>query len=486
MKKTIIATATLMALASISFSAFSAEPLLEPVENTSYGAGDYQGISVNKDGVTVTFDAKGDTVAFTGKDAFILDSKGNKIYQAIYLNNSDAVINADVLRFDSQETKGEDPKNPLGSYSYFQGWQAGNSSLAMNVKELYIGKDSTSLDRGFQLKGANNSLTLMADKVVAYVGDGFINAQGVNGTSNVTLGTAAQRIKHFEVHTTYGKDDWGVAAIQTNEGNIVSLYAEDVILDGPNGAVGGVLGSGGWGNLIVDVSNKLTIDGNICGSYGTMMGTNHVNTVFFLDVSAKELSMVGDINAGSMKEMTPEKYAGKSNFDRTTVINVNSTGTIDGSVNVYERGNVALAGDLTLTKGITIQDDGHVLIGGRITTDATVDGSKEFNKFEEYGMGKVTVGGDIDVKENGTLIVGGILDASNNVITFGAQTRAVLFAAETSTPVAGLTVTEGAKVLAKEIKAASTNATLAAGSELVVGSAQFQTLSGSETVKQLR
>lgn len=484
MKKTIIATATLMALASISLPVFSAE-LLKPVENLTVGSGEYLGVFSDKKDVTVTFNASNGTVAFTGKDAV-----SGSIHSALYLNNSNATINADILRFDSQEIKDKDPDHPLGSYSYFQGWQAGNSSLTMNVKELYIGKDSTSLDRGFQLKGANNSLTLMADKVVAYVGDGFINAQGAKGTSNVTLGTDAQRIKHFEVHTTYGKNDWGVAAIQTNEGNTVSLYAEDVILDGPNGAVGGVLGSGGWGNLVVDVSNKLTIDGNICGSYGAMIGTVtdetssnlgvvHANTVFFLDVNAKELSMIGDVNAGSMKEMTPSEFDGKSKGDRTVVINVSSTGTIDGSVNVYEHGNVALAGDLTLTKGITIQDDGHVLIGGRITTDATVDGSKEFNKFEEYGMGKVTVGGNIDVKENGTLTVGGILDASNNVITFDAQTRAVLFAAEATTPVAGLTVTEGAKVMAKEIKAASTDASLGAGSELVVDEAQFRTLYGS-------
>ena len=90
-------------------------------------------------------------------------------------------------------------------------------------------------------------MTILADEIVAYVGDGFINAQGTDGSSKVLIGTETNRIKQFEAHTTYGKDDYGVALLQANEG----------------------IGSGGWGTVIVD-ANKLTIDGNICGTYGKM------------------------------------------------------------------------------------------------------------------------------------------------------------------------------------------------------------------------
>lgn len=76
--------------------------------------------------------------------------------------------------------------------------------------------------------------------------DGVINAQG-KGQSSATFGTADRRINHFEAHTTFGKDDYGVALLQTNEGNTVSLYAVNAILDGPTSDVGGVIGSGGWG-----------------------------------------------------------------------------------------------------------------------------------------------------------------------------------------------------------------------------------------------
>ena len=101
--------------------------------------------------------------------------------------------------------------------------------------------------------------------IVSYTGDEFIHVRQGNGSSVANIGSADRRIGYFEAHTGWGKDDYGVALLQANEGNKVFLYADEAVLDGSTNSQGGVIGSGGWGEVHVD-ANKLTINGNICGS----------------------------------------------------------------------------------------------------------------------------------------------------------------------------------------------------------------------------
>lgn len=200
-----------------------------------------------------------------------LDTKAKIYLKGETDNISSLSIKSNSIHFGSNAeiTASGSTINPGEGLNHFSAWQDGNSSLTIETNKLTIGDNEKSADRGFQMKGANNHLTILADEIVAYVGDGFINAQGTDGSSKVLIGTETNRIKQFEAHTTYGKDDYGVALLQANEGNTVSLYADEAILDGSRGPEGGVIGSGGWGTVIVD-ANKLTIDGNICGTYGKM------------------------------------------------------------------------------------------------------------------------------------------------------------------------------------------------------------------------
>ena len=195
-----------------------------------------------------------------------LDTKAKIYLKGETDNISSLSIKSNSIHFGSNAeiTASGSTINPGEGLNHFSAWQDGNSSLTIETNKLTIGDNEKSADRGFQMKGANNHLTILADEIVAYVGDGFINAQGTDGSSKVLIGTETNRIKQFEAHTTYGKDDYGVALLQANEGNTVSLYADEAILDGSRGPEGGVIGSGGWGTVIVD-ANKLTIDGNICG-----------------------------------------------------------------------------------------------------------------------------------------------------------------------------------------------------------------------------
>ena len=142
-------------------------------------------------------------------------------------------------------------------------------------------------------------------------GDGFINAQGDPGTSVANIGTADHRVGYFEAHTTFGKDDYGVAILQANEGNTVNLYADKAILDGSTNKNGGVIGTGGFGTVNVNTKD-LTIDGNICGTYG---GRNDPNKTASLNIVTDTLHMKGDVNIGSAG-------SGSSNFSRNTEVNI--------------------------------------------------------------------------------------------------------------------------------------------------------------------
>lgn len=348
--------------------------------------------------------------------------------EAIYLkgNSSETktslTVNGDVVEFTGTTESGT-----FDGTGNFAAWQDGNSELTINANELIIGSAEMGSDRGFQMKGEGNTLNINADKIVAYVGDGFINAQGVANTTNtsvVNIGTAQDRIGLFEAHTTYGKDDYGVAILQANEGNTVNLYADKAILDGSEYKVGGVIGTGGYGTVNVDVTD-LTIDGNICGTYGTR---KDIGKVAELNVKAGILKMDGDINVGSME-------IDKSNFNRDTVVNVTvaNNANITGDINVYgnnkdDKGddstaNLNFAGTATIIGDINVE--GAL---GNVSINATTDNAK------------VDIVGDVSAKNGSSAYIdlgnGGSFTGSVTDGTVKSAGEAATFAArETSTGV---------------------------------------------------
>lgn len=348
--------------------------------------------------------------------------------EAIYLkgNSSETktslIVNGDVVEFTGTTKSGT--SDGTGN---FAAWQDGNSELTINANELIIGSAEMGSDRGFQMKGEGNTLNINADKIVAYVGDGFINAQGVTDTTNtsvVNIGTAQDRIGLFEAHTTYGKDDYGVAILQANEGNTVNLYADKAILDGSEYKVGGVIGTGGYGTVNVDVTD-LTIDGNICGTYGTR---KDIGKVAELNVKADILKMDGDINVGSME-------IDKSKFNRDTVVNVTvaNNANITGDINVYgnnkdgkgddSTANLNFAGTATIIGDINVE--GAL---GNVSINATTDNAK------------VDIVGNVSAKNGSSAYIdlgnGGSFTGSVNDDNVKSAGEAATFAArETSTGV---------------------------------------------------
>lgn len=247
------------------------------------------------------------------------------------------------------------------------GWLAGNATLNLKAKELYVGsvnpaKQGTG-DDGFQMKGSNNHLNILADKIVSYTGDSFINAQDETktGKSIVNIGTAEQRVGYFEAHTTWGKNDYGVAILQANEGNMVNLYADKVLLDGSTNPLGGVIGTGSYGTVKVDAKD-LEIDGNICGTYGTV---DYPGRTASLKIVTDTLHMKGDVNIGSAD-------LDKSKFSRNTEVNItaNKSAVIDGNINVAgnKADNINNANDTSILNVIFNGDS-------QITGDINVKGS---------------------------------------------------------------------------------------------------------------
>lgn len=133
-----------------------------------------------------------------------------------------------------------------------------------------------------------------------------------------------------------------------------------------------MVGSGAWGTANIDVAKTLKIDGNLCGTYGLLVdkeGENkHKNSIFAMNIKAGKLEMKGDVNAGSIG-------SDKSKHDRTTIVNINAGegSLIEGDFNVYERGNTAATGTLTIDgeHAITIEK-GSMTIGGTLTALGTV------------------------------------------------------------------------------------------------------------------
>ena len=278
-------------------------------------------------------------------------------------NNGKIEVKSDTLSF----TGVSKPADMIGSQpkgaDYFAGWLDGNGTIDINTKELYVGSKEVGADRGFQMNGSNNHLNILADKIVSYTGDSFINAQDETktGKSIVNIGTAEQRVGYFEAHTTWGKNDFGVAILQANEGNMVNLYADKVLLDGSTNPLGGVIGTGSYGTVKVDAKD-LEIDGNICGTYGTV---DYPGRTASLNIMTDTLHMKGDVNIGSAG-------LGKSMFSRNTEVNItaNKSAVIDGNINVAgnKADNINNANDTSILNVIFNGDS-------QITGDINVKGS---------------------------------------------------------------------------------------------------------------
>lgn len=315
-------------------------------------------------------------------------------------NNGKIEVKSDTLSF----TGVSKPADMIGSQpkgaDYFAGWLDGNGTIDINTKELYVGSKEVGADRGFQMKNAGNTLNIIADKIISYTGDGFINAQGNPGTSVANIGTADHRVGYFEAHTTFGKDDYGVAILQANEGNTVNLYADKAILDGSTNKNGGVIGTGGFGTVNVNTKD-LTIDGNICGTYG---GMNTPGKTASLNIVTDTLQMKGDVNIGS----AGLKY---SNFSRNTVVDItaNTSALIDGNINV--RGNQSKNDENNHIKKYNNANDSSTLNitfngDSKITGDINVAGSETDKATQDV---TVNLGGTGDMTASK-----GVYNVNNN------------------------------------------------------------------------
>ena len=310
---------------------------------------------------------------------------------SMYVANGKIDIKANVLSF----TGVIPAKTQLGEVNwdgtaYTAGWMNGNGTINIDVEELRIG-DKDHDDRRFRMQQSGNHLNIIADKIISYTGDGFINAQGDPGTSVANIGTADHRVGYFEAHTTFGKDDYGVAILQANEGNTVNLYADKAILDGSTNKNGGVIGTGGFGTVNVNTKD-LTIDGNICGTYG---GRNDPNKTAFLNIVTDTLHMKGDVNIGSAG-------SGSSNFSRKTEVNIqaNTSAVIDGDINVA--GNQSNKDNTNDSSTLNITFNGD----SKITGDINVTGSENDKATQDV---TVNLGGKGDMTASK-----GVYNVNNN------------------------------------------------------------------------
>ena len=236
------------------------------------------------------------------------------------------------------------------------------TKVSIEADTIKVGSKDAGDFRGFRVTGKdNNELTVHANTFISYTGDEIAHAR--NGVNTINLGTVDKRIGYFEAHTTWGKDDWGVALLQANEGSTVNLYADKAILDGSTRFNGGVIGTGGYGTVNVNVGD-LTIDGNICGSYGAL---NNPGEKASLNVIADTLNMKGNVNIGSLNQPSD-----KSNFSRDTEVNIKvaNKAVIDGNINVL--GNASSDKDnIKDSSTLNIEFNGD----SQITGDINVKGS---------------------------------------------------------------------------------------------------------------
>lgn len=349
--KKLIAAGIVMALSCGAWGSVSAQDCIQ--------------VTQESESKTIT----GSNIIFDKKTVTVPD-RTDRIMTSIYIKNGTVSVTADdAIQFNGLKTPTLDNMgtSDLAGREYMAGWLAGNATLNLKAKELYVGsvnpaKQGTG-DDGFQMKGSNNHLNILADKIVSYTGDSFINAQDETktGKSIVNIGTAEQRVGYFEAHTTWGKNDYGVAILQANEGNMVNLYADKVLLDGSTNPLGGVIGTGSYGTVKVDAKD-LEIDGNICGTYGTV---DYPGRTASLKIVTDTLHMKGDVNIGSADLK-------KSKFSRNTEVNItaNKSAVIDGNINVAgnKADNINNANDTSILNVIFNGDS-------QITGDINVKGS---------------------------------------------------------------------------------------------------------------
>lgn len=338
--------------------------------------------------------ANGTTENINGKNVELEKtlSVGLNCHASMYVTNNGKIeVKSDTLSFTGVSKPADMiDSQPQGAY-YFAGWLDGNGTIDINTKELYVGSKEVGADRGFQMKNAGNTLNIIADKIISYTGDGFINAQGNPGTSVANIGTADHRVGYFEAHTTFGKNDYGVAILQANEGNTVNLYADTAILDGSTNKNGGVIGTGGYGTVNVNTKD-LTIDGNICGSYG---GMDTHGKKALLNIVTDTLHMKGDVNIGSAG-------SDNSNFSRNTEVNIkaNTSAVIDGDINVA--GNQSNKNNINDSSTLNITFNGD----SKITGDINVAGSENDKATQDV---TVNLGGKGDMSASK-----GVYNVNNN------------------------------------------------------------------------
>lgn len=374
--KSKLTLSTLMACLIVGNVGFADPIYINDASSVDYNAGNYSGFEITNNS-QLNINANSGDVVFDGKDA-----KTPSYNTALYAKDSTININADKLTFQSLSD------NANAGYDNLTGWFAGNTKVNFNVNELYIGESMNSYDCGFQFKGNNNILNINSDKIVAYVGDQFINAQvdGDGERSVVNIGTVDDRINHFEAHATFDDGYSTVALLQANEGSTINLYADTAILDGSHDKIGGVIGSGGYGTVNV-VASDLTIDGNICGTYG---GRKDTGEKLELNVIADNLNMIGDINIGSLETTG-------SSFNRDTEINITVTenANITGDINVY--GNDAdKAGDDSI---LNVDFKNNAVLTGKINVEGklgTVNLGGNADMTSSSGIYNVTKGGNVN------------------------------------------------------------------------------------------
>lgn len=471
--KKLIAAGIVMALSCGAWGSVSAEDCIR--------------VTQKSDSKTIT----GSNIIFDNKTVVVPD---RSIMTSIYIKNGTVSVTADdAIQFNGLKTPTLDnmgTSNLAGS-EYNAGWLAGNATLNLKAKELYVGsvnaaKQGTG-DDGFQMKGSNNHLNILADKIVSYTGDSFINAQDETktGKSIVNIGTAEQRVGYFEAHTTWGKNDYGVAILQANEGNMVNLYADKVLLDGSTNPLGGVIGTGSYGTVKVDAKD-LEIDGNICGTYGTV---DYPGRTASLNIMTDTLHMKGDVNIGSAG-------LGKSKFSRNTEVNItaNKSAVIDGNINVAGNKadhinnandtsilNVIFNGDSQITGDINVKgsdtdkdsQDVTVNLGGtgnmtaskgvyNVDNNANVNFTggqwaiNEWNTAEEKDVGNAAVKSGASVDVNGASMTVGNLETAGTLNLKSKDGKAADISAKTLKGANGTVTTDS---LENKIQAGTSEAT---------------------------
>ena len=296
----------------------------------------------------------------------ITNPESNENYVGLAVAGKDITLSAPTINFNGKDPA--TPENPVLDTFHAQVLYGGH--LTIEATTLNVGQNADGDgNRGFRLIGAGNQLDIFADVIHANVGDEFVHVRNNAADSVANIGSAERRVKEFVAKTGWGKDDYGVALLQANEGGTINLFAENATFDGPTNINGGVFGSGSHGTVNVDVSNTLTIAGNIVGTYGTIDSESAKTTALHINVKAHDLQMTGDVNAGNRGE-------GKSNHTRTTYVDVSADqGVINGHVNAYERGNITVTGVNTIGGNVNAFAGGNITVKGTETSCTNIAGA---------------------------------------------------------------------------------------------------------------